>query len=496
MSFLDLAEKLLNVTTTEKGDKAYFSTENACLDYFYLAGGKRGEIRSAVWLFVKAYLESPITALKLLLYTRNIKSGLGERDLFRNIMYNLAQYEPETALKIMPYIPEYGRYDDLLCLLYTPIGDQAIAFMKKQLDEDMENKKAGKPISLLAKWMPSINTSNDLARRDAAYIAMKLNMSKADYRKMLSFLRKDLIIENNLRERDYTFDYQNVPSAAMNNYRGAFIKHDEERFNEYIDTVAQGKSKMNIGVLDPVAFIKRAKREMNNRELKEYYETTWNQLVNESALNKKTLVVRDGSGSMYNYRINPWTDPIDVADALTLLTATRLTGEFKDKFITFSFYPKLIDLSKKKSIFSKILYLSAFNDWGTTNIKAVYDLIINVYSHKDFKKEDAIDQIMIISDMEFDSLDGDIHDENSMSTFEYFKEKFAEIGYKMPEIIFWNVAARGERSPVLQDETGVKLVSGGTKNIIDMVVNTESVNPLDFMNKVLEQYAFVDKLFD
>ena len=275
MNFIDLAKQIMNETFTEKGDIAYVSTLDACLDYFYLVGGKRGDTNGALRLFVKAYLESPVTALKLLLYTRNIKGGLGERNIFRLLLSSLAKYEPESALKIVPYIVEYGRYDDLLCLLYTPAEDAALNLIKKQLDEDLENKKANKPISLLAKWLPSINTSNDEARRDAAYIAMKFHMSKADYRKTLSFLRKGLIIENSLREKDYTFDYQAVPSAAMNNYREAFLRNDADRYNRYLDQVNLGDAKMNIGVLDVVTFIKRAKEAMEDQTVRGYFETAW-----------------------------------------------------------------------------------------------------------------------------------------------------------------------------------------------------------------------------
>ena len=498
MSFLDIAEKLLNLTRTENGDLAYESTEDDCLDYFYLVGGKRGWERDALRLYIRAFLADPKTALKLLIYTRDIKGGLGEREIFRTILNQLAIYEPDYARKVLPYILEYGRHDDLLCLLMTPLEKETIAIIQKQLNEDIENKKAGKPISLLAKWLPSINTSSEEARAMAFYLSGKLHMSKAEYRKTLSFLRKGLIVENDLREKSYDFKYESVPSAAMNKYRKAFAKNDEERFEKYLESVAAGNAKMNIGVLDIVNFIKRAKRDMTsiatNPELEMYFETCWQELVEESTFSKKTLVVRDGSGSMYGTYYDCYSSPIDVADALTLLTSARLTGQFKDKFITFSSKPNLINLSKKKTLKEKLLYLQTFNDISTTNIQKVFDLIINVYDNPYFKKEDAIDQIMIVSDMQFDCLDGFfIEDE---STFEYFKRKFSELGYKMPEVIFWNVEARNNQAPVEKDETGVKLVSGGSKNIIGMVIETESINPLDFMNKVLEKYDFIDKLFN
>ena len=128
-------------------------------------------------------------------------------------------------------------------------------------------------------------------------------------------------------------------------------------------------------------------------------------------------------------------------------------------------------------------------------MQAVYQLVIDIYNHPDFKKEDALDQIMIVSDMEFDELEG-LETDEEISTFEYFKNEFAKIGYKMPELIFWNVASGEEKVPVTMNEHGVKLISGGSKNIIEIVLNTKSIDPFDFMNKVLENYAFIDEIMD
>lgn len=513
MGFIDIGKEILNITETENGDKAFKSTGNECLDFFYLVGGKRYDVGEALKLFFKAYLADQVTALKLLLFTRDIKGGLGERNLFRNIFYNLAKYDPKNARIILVYVIKYGRYDDLFCVIGTPLEEEMISMIDNQLKQDIENKKAGKPISLLAKWLPSINTSNAEARQLALYLAEKLHMSKMEYRKTLSFLRKGLIIENNLREKDYSFDYSAVPSAAMNNYRKAFERNDKERFDAYIESVSKGESEMNVETLDIVNFVKRAGVAMDKSEKSDYYEATWKQLVEESTFNTRTIVVRDGSGSMYWGGIGKIM-PIYIANALTLLTAARLKGEFANKFITFSSEPEIVDLSKKPELFQKLQYLKTLNDCSTTNIQSVYQLIVDIYKHPSFKPEDAIDQIMIVSDMEFDELRGhtigdfrkstfeifkdDLHDqaidEPKKSTFEFFKDEFANIGYKMPEVIFWNVDARGVKVPVSQSEEGVKLISGSNKNVIDMVLNTASINPLDFMFKALSRYAFIDEL--
>lgn len=494
MSFIDLAKKISNKTTTEKGNLAFKSTTEPCLDYFYMAGGKRNEIEDVFDLYIRAFLDNPVTAIKLLLFTRDIKGGLGERKIFRYLLSELGMHEPEITRKLIPYVVKYGRYDDLLCLLGTKVEDDVVALIKKQLDEDIENKKAGKNISLLAKWLPSINTSSDSARQYALYLCEKLGLSKADYRKTLSFLRKGIIIENNLREKDYSFKYESVPSVAMTNYHKAFERNDTERFNAYLESIQKGDTEMKIGVLDIVNFIKRAEKCLFKSEQKEYFEAAWKKLVEESPMESRTLVVRDGSGSMYFGGRDSETPPVLIANALTLLTSARLTGEFKNRFITFADDSELVDLSCKEGLLKKLAYLHTFNDCGTTNIQSVYELIINVYKDPGFKKEDAIEQIMIVSDMEFDALGGVKNPTQQISTFEYLRKEFANIGYKMPGLIFWNVKSRGKKVPVTSNEAGVKLISGSNKNVIDMVISTKSADPMDFMMKALEPYAFVDEL--
>ena len=85
-----------------------------------------------------------------------------------------------------------------------------------QLAKDIEAMKKQNEISLLAKWLPSVNASNKETVRKAKKLCRMLGMSEAEYRKTLSELRAYLkLIENNLRERDYTFDYSKVPSFLL-----------------------------------------------------------------------------------------------------------------------------------------------------------------------------------------------------------------------------------------------------------------------------------------
>ena len=491
MGFFEISKTLLNKTLTENGDLAFKSSGSSCLDYFALIGGKRQYLKEAAILFVNALDEDFETAAKLLFYTRDPRKGIGERRLFRFLFNMLSTAYPDKTIAMLPFIAKYGRYDDLLCTLGTPVESETIALIEAQLQEDIQAKKEGKPISLLAKWLPSINTSSAETRQIALALSEKLGMSKADYRKMLSSLRQGMIVENDLRQNKYDFDYEKVPSLAMHKYQKAFKRNDMERFTAYLANVNEGKAEMKVSVGDPVSLIHRFNKELyKDKPDVDYYEAAWKAFVNEGEIHKKTLVVRDGSGSM-TVSYGGGYHPIEVANAMTLLTSARLTGEFHDRFITFSAEPEIVDLTKKKTLADKLMHLNHFCDCSNTNIQKVYELVLDVYKNKNFKKEDAINQLLIVSDMEFDVLRDDEGNEGLMSTFEYFKSEFAKLGYDRPEIVFWNVNARGQHVPVTEDETGVKLVSGSSKNIIDMVSMTDSLDPKEFMLKTLETYQNV-----
>ena len=486
MSFIKITKDMLNVAFTENGDRAYKTSGSYCLDYFSLIGGMRFNYTNALNNFMKAYKEDPILAIKILFFARDIRGGLGERNIFRFTFNALCNLAPNVAKQVLAYIPTYGRYDDLFSAYSTPVRKEVVKMIKEQLNEDIQNKKDNKSISLLAKWMPSINTSSSETRVLAKKLASSLGMSNEEYRKTLSMLRKDFIIENNLREKDYSFDYESVPGGAMFKYRGAFFKHDEERYSAFLDAVNSGEKKINSSTIFPYEVIRKFENgDVNTKKDANALDTIWNSFSREG-IDSKTIVVRDGSGSMYDCEK---VSANSVATSLALLFAERLEGEFKNKFITFSSHPKLVEV-EGKTIKEKYNFISQFDDYSNTNIEKVYKLILNVYSNPNFKKEDALDRIVIISDMEFDCIEED----NEISTYEFFKKEFEKLGFKLPEVVFWNVRARSTHLPVTMNEANVKLVSGASSSIIDMVTKNDSTTPYEMMLKCLEKYSCFDSL--
>ena len=482
MGFYEVSKELLNKAFTENGDIAYKSTGSAYLDYFSLIGGMRYNLNDASKLFMKSYFEDPLLTIKILFYIRDIKAGLGERNIFRIAINTLSNMYPEVAKQIIQFIPKYGRFDDVLACLGTPIEDNVIEMISKQLEEDIKNKEEEKPISLLAKWLPSINTSSQETRYLAKKVAKGLGYTYEEYRKILSSLRKNLIVENNLREKDYTFNYNVVPGGAMMKYRKAFIRNDQEKYSQYLNLLKSGNAKINTKNLYPYEIIRALDNRISNCE-RETLDLMWKNF-DRSEISSKTIVVRDGSGSMYdNYPVRA----IDVSTSIAILFAEQLTGEFKNKFITFSSHPEIVEI-KGGTILEKYRFISYYDDWTNTNIKAVYDLILDVYKHPNFKKEDALERIVIISDMQFDCLPN-----TSSSTFEYFKTQFNEIGFVMPEVVFWNVRARDIQFPTL-NENNVKLVGGASARIIEDIIKNTNTTPYEFMIECLEKYSFIDSI--
>lgn len=331
-----------NKTFTENGAVTYASTCSDCLDLFAAIGALRRESDGEIiGRFVKAYAEDPNLAMKTLFFARDVRGGLGERRVFRVILSWLAANEPASVRKNVEAIARYGRFDDLLWLLGTPCESDALACVKKQLDADLAALENGGDVSLLAKWLPSVNASNAVTVHNAKRIARALGMDDAVYRRTLVKLRAHIrIIENNLREGDYTFDYVRQPSKAMFKYRKAFLRNDGERYQSFMDKVSSGEAKLHTGALTPYDIIAPFFNNQVPEAERSSINATWNAQEDFSG-DDNALVVVDGSGSMYG-----GCDPLPAAVALSLgiYFSERNTGAFKNHFITFSEHPQLVKI--------------------------------------------------------------------------------------------------------------------------------------------------------
>jgi len=481
---LSFLKEEANKTRTENGAVTYRSTQSECLDLFATIGALRRESGAEInGRFLRAYAEDADLAMKTLFFARDVRGGLGERRVFRTVLAWLAANAPQSVEKNIPYIAEYGRYDDLLVLMGTSCEAAALAHIRERLAADCAALETGQSVSLLAKWLPSVNASSADTVRLAKHIARSLDMNEAAYRRTLSALRTKIgIIENNLREKDYTFDYSKQPSKAMFKYRKAFLRNDGERYNAFMSRVAEGTEQLHTGTLTPYDIIAPLIGcDAMAEEHRMAIDATW-KAQEDFTGGENALAVIDGSGSMYCY-----TDPVPASVALSLgiYYAERNTGRFQNHFITFSGHPRLVEI-KGRDIYEKVRYCGKFNECANTNLQKVFELILRTAVKHNVPQEDMPAKLYIISDMEFDyCVKG-----GSITNFEYAKKIFAGHGYRLPEVVFWNVASRNQQQPVKLNDAGVALVSGCSPRIFSML-KAGILSPYAFMMDVLGSQRYL-----
>ena len=476
-----------NVTYTENGAKAYYSTGNACLDFFGIIGALRKADESRIIdLFTTAYAENKDLALRIMFYARDIRGGLGERRIFRILLKYSATYFPESIGKNISFIPEFGRYDDCLELLGTHCENQAIEMIRQQLLSDIENMHQGKSVSLLAKWLPSVNASSVKTKKRAVHIARSLHMSDKKYRTTLSELRSYIdVLERRLCVKDYSFEYENQPSKALFKYRNAFLRNDGVRYEQYIEAVREGRVKMNAACVYPYEIIEQCLKPKLLPE-RQVLDATWNSLPDYTD-SRNAIAVVDGSGSMYNgighVPGGGNYSPISVAVSLGMYFAERNKGAFHNRFITFSEKPQLIEI-KGNDIYEKARYCTSYDEIANTDLYRVFMLLLKTAVKNKIPQEELPETIYIISDMEFD--EGVQRDQ---TVFEDAKETYERFGYHLPNLVYWNVDSRQQQFPVDMNENGVALVSGCSPTIFKMAMSN-NVTPESFMLEMMNNERY------
>ena len=501
MEFMNKMKETLNEefneSVTENGAVGYRTTGKAMVDFNYKVASYRNKSENEIIKdFDKVCLDNKVLAMQFLFFIRDREEGLGERRLFRIIIKHLANTEPEIVKKVIPVIADYGRFDDLLELFDTPVEKETLSLMKEQWEEDIHLMGIGESVSLLAKWLPSINASSKKQKERAKKIIKFFGIKEKDYRKCLSMLREHIdVTERKMCANKWDkIKYENVPSRANLNYNNAFLRHDEERRREFLSKVEKGEKKIHASKLYPYDIVHKY---MNTRSWiervkakDETLEQLWKALPSKEITN--TLVVADGSGSMTCTIGNTNVTALDVANSLAIYFAEHNKGQFKDKYITFSRMPQFVDFKGCISLHNKIRKALAYDEVATTNIKAVFELILEAAKKYNLSQDEMPANILIISDMEFDNAVGGKINEKLFKTIE---RQYSEVGYKLPRLVFWNVNSRTGTIPLKENELGIALVSGFSTNIAEMVMSNE-LDPYKVLLEKLgtERYKRIAKI--
>ena len=480
-TFMNTLKDNTNFKYTEKGDVTHKTSKSDVLDMFALGGSYRNrEDNDVILLFKNAYEENPELALKCLFYLRDIRGGQGERRFFRVAFKWLCEKHIESAKKNLINVSEYGRWDDLIYVaVNTPLQNEAFAIIKHQLALDVNCKTP----SLLAKWLPSQNASNDETKKLGHIMAKYLGISNKQYRKTLSTLRERIKVLEKLMSANRwdEIEFDKIPSRAGLIYKNAFARRDI--LAKKYEAFAKDKTtKVNAEALYPQEIAERvfnscgygcwSKRTILSETDRLMLQKYWDNLKDfYNGREENGIAIVDVSGSMTG-------TPMNAAVSLGAYIAEKAHGHFANHFITFSNHPQLVRF-KGVDIVDKFIRCSNADWGGTTNLRAVFDLFLTTAQNQNTRVEDMPTRLYFFSDMEFDSCvsfnDRDswgycrMASENSIQTgLESIKEKWAREGYKLPQVIFWNLNARNNNIPAIGE--GFSYVSGFSPSMIDCIL--------------------------
>lgn len=475
MDFAEAAKNNAAWTRTENGAVALNTTGDARLDLF----GSIGSLRTAEdmrinTLFEEAYKVDPLFATKIAFYARDVRGGLGERRTFRAIMRYMAENHPEALRPNLDLIGVFGRYDDLYCLIGTPLEDDMWAAMKKQFEEDKENAVNGKAVSLLAKWIKTADASSEQTRKLGIQTAIKLGYPVRNFKRIVRYLRKHIGVIESLMSagRWDEIKYPEVPSRAMMIYRNAFMKHDEQRYREFIDKAFTGETKINSSTLYPYDLVEKIWNRWNKAKEDKTVEAQWRQLPNYVESGTNALVIADTSGSMTGR-------PIATSVGLAIYFAERNVGAYHNMWMSFSANPR-IHMLKGNTLAQKINALDK-SDWNmNTDLRKVFELVLDIAVNNNVPAEEMPKSLIVISDMEIDACGN-----KEWTFYEKMYQRFRKNGYQIPNIIFWNVNSRHDIFHADSKRIGVQLCSGQSTTVFKQMLSCVGMTPVEAMEKVI-----------
>lgn len=503
--FMKELQKWGNLTETENGAIAVKSTLDSVVDLFGTIGSMRENNyhepasvnKELLPMFAKAMQENKELAMKTLFYVRDCRGGMGEKEVFKTIMLALLELETEESYLLfknnIANIVEFGSWKDLLDIFNRTNNSQAkldiVDYIYDTIHTDIRLMNECKTPSLLAKWLPTINSKSKHTKLKAKNLLTLMPKLDFDYRNYCTQARKMLkIVERNIAQKTFNeINYSAVPSRCMLFNRNLFIEKDNKHFNEYLDSLQKGETKINSSVLFPSditdAYLSKGFDWKGfSYEVDTVLEEQWKALPNYMDKPLNAICVVDTSASMFGV-------PMNVATALGIYIAERNPSEtYRNKCLEFSHIVKFIDFSKAKTLNEKMCCYTY--QCADTNIEKVFNCILELAIANNLKQEDIPTHLIILSDMQFNSATGNYtnSDRKFKTLMEKIRDKYNQQGYKIPQIIYWNLNVRRLNFPEIAKD-GVCYVSGYSPAIMKAVLNTEMLTPL----QVVKNAVLVDR---
>lgn len=437
-------------TTTSNGMQTNVSSLSACVDLFFHIGASRNN-HEIVAQFENAYQEDRVIALRTAAWARDIRGGAGERNTFRKILNHIEIAHPADLPLLIPLVPEFGRWDDLLVFDTKHAKNLAFTAIQKALIVDHDQ--------LCAKWCPRKGVT-------AAELRKFMGLSPKSYRKTLVNLTN--VVETAMCAGQWdSIDYGKLPSIAAARYQTAFGRHSPERYEDYKIGLKDGTQTVNTGALYPYDVVRAL--ESGDAIVA---QAQWDGLENFLG-DQMILPMVDVSGSM-TCRASGSVSCLDVAVSLGLYISEKNKGAFQNKFITFAERPCMQTLSG--SLEQRLNQLKN-SDWDmSTNLESAFSLLLAYGKKNQLTSEEMPKYLLILSDMEFN-----IATDHKQTAHDMAQQQYRDAGYDFPNVVFWNLNATRGNVPVTINDSGVALVSGFSPSILKSVLKAENMDPVSIM---------------
>lgn len=487
---------MTDYTVTENDAIALKSTGNAVVDFFMMF------VREASDDLINKYMKkcweiSPVKTVAIVFNARDRANGKKEKKISNRAMMWLRRHKYNTYTKnIKIYIDQYGCWKDI-CYIGNRVSENNIEIktISKQLQDDVEKLNENEnenSVSLCAKWASSEKDRYDRKYNMAHKIAMDIfpgdSKRMEKYRKNIIVpLRKRIdILESYMASKKWSeIKYENVPSIAMKRNKNVFMKHDKERYEEYLSQVAAGTKKINVKGILPHELVNYY---LQNNPLDETIELQWKQLlenIRSQGTLENTLAIVDTSLSMCDSCGS--VKPIQVSIALGIIIAKCNNGPFANKIISFNENPTIYEI-QGDTLYDQIKNIRENLPAGmSTNFEAVFDLLLNIGNFFSVPVDKMPAKIVCLSDMQFNEASNT--DVNEETLHETIVKKYQGTPYKPPQFIYWNLSSeKGETFPTTSNTDNVAMISGFSEQLLKVFMNNDTFDAENIVNEILSQY--------
>lgn len=481
MNFAEAMENKSNWKLTKNGAPARTTTGDNLIDLFAVIGAMRErEEADIISMWENAYRENAELAVRMIFYAGDIRGiGLGERRTFRILIKHLANTHPSIMRKNIENIPYYNRWDSLYELIATPCEGEMWNLVRTQWLEDFGNMKHNKPISLMAKWLASVNASSKKTCMLGRKTAYKLGLTEVVYRRALSQLRAYLkVVEKSMSAQEWaSIEYSAVPSYAMKNYSQAFARHDRDRFSSYKKSLEQkiadgtiSQKDIKSATLFPYDLVRKyIDNDFDYWSRRSYIgrydtitEAQWKALPDYLDEEANVIVMADVSGSMYS----PNYQPISASLGLALYFCERNTGIYHNKYMTFTDRPSFLTINENASLRDQLAQAWDAGVGYSTNLERAFMYILDTAIENNVKPEEMPKALVVVSDMEIDPF----FRGKGLDFLEEMTRRFHKAGYSIPRVLFWCVSARSNTFHAKSTNPNVVFASGYSASAFTSIV--------------------------